>query len=114
VLWYGGSLVIAGKLTIGKLTAFLLYTIYVAMALGGLSSLFSTIMSAIGASERVFELFDREPAINLQGGVVPTHAMRGEVHFKGVVFAYPSRPDVTVLNGFELEVRSHIVCGADM
>jgi ABC-type multidrug transport system fused ATPase/permease subunit len=75
------------------------------MALGGLSSLFSTIMSAIGASERVFELLDRAPAINLTGGTMPAHAMRGEVHFKGVVFAYPSRPDVTVLSGFELEVQ---------
>ena len=65
VLWYGGSLVLKGQLGVGTLTAFLLYTIYVAMALGGLSSLFSTIMNAVGASERVFQLLDRQPSIAL-------------------------------------------------
>lgn len=65
VLWYGGSLVIKGEIGVGTLTAFLLYTIYVAMALGGLSSLFSTLMNAVGASERVFELLDRRAAIPL-------------------------------------------------
>ena len=42
VLWYGGTLVLSqkGDMDAGTLVTFLLYTIYVAGALGGLSSLF--------------------------------------------------------------------------
>ena len=52
-----------GEISIGVLTAFLLYTIYIAIALGGLSSLFSTLMTAVGASERMFEILDQRPSI---------------------------------------------------
>ena len=53
-----------GDLDAGTLTAFLLYTIYIAAALGGLSGLYGNLMNAVGASERMFELLDMEPDIN--------------------------------------------------
>ena len=48
VLWYGGTLVLSqkGEMDAGTLITFLLYTIYVAGALGGLSSLFGNLMNA--------------------------------------------------------------------
>ena len=52
VLYYGALLVVSGELRTTELTAFALYTLYIAMALGSLSSLFTEFMSAVGASKR--------------------------------------------------------------
>jgi ABC-type multidrug transport system fused ATPase/permease subunit len=104
VLWYGGRLVIQGdeQLTAAKLTAFLLYTIQIAVALGGLTQLYSSLMAAVGASERMFELIDRVPAVptdKLGARRAPPSLddVAGLISFRGVSFSYPSRPDVQVL-----------------
>ena len=60
VLWQGGHQVVEGAMTVGDLTAFLLYTLQVAMAVGALSSLYGDFMRATGASHRVFGLLDRD------------------------------------------------------
>jgi ATP-binding cassette subfamily B protein len=104
ILWYGGGLVIDGTMSVGDLTAFMLYTLFLAFSLGGLSSLFADFNRALGASERVFELMDRVP------GVVNTNGKRlatvgGHVRFEDVAFAYPTRPDAPVLARVELEME---------
>ncbi|XXY51627.1 ABC transporter transmembrane domain-containing protein [Sorangium sp. So ce269] len=104
VLWYGGRLVVAGRLTIGELTAFLVYTLLVAFSLAGLSDLWAELMRALGAAERVFELLDRAPAMPLSGGVEPA-AVQGRLELERVGFSYPARKDVPVLKGIDLSVR---------
>ena len=105
VLWYGGTLLAQGEMTFGELTSFLLYTFTVAFAVGGLSSLYSDFAKAVGASKRVFELLDREPAIlgAGEGHTLPT--VRGEIGLHGVHFAYPTRPDAPVLQGLDLALH---------
>eukprot|EP00943_MAST-04B_sp_MAST-4B-sp1_P007064 g7064.t1 len=74
VLWYGGSLVIRGEMKPGTLISFLLYTIFIASALGALTSVFGQLMTAVGSSDRLFEILDLEPVINSYpntGGVIP-------------------------------------------
>ena len=41
VLYYGGTLVNEGQLTIGALTSFLLYAAYTAISIGGLSNFYT-------------------------------------------------------------------------
>jgi ABC transporter fused permease/ATP-binding protein len=104
VVWYGGRLVVAGEMTIGDLTAFLLYTGLVAVSLGALAGLYGDFMRAIGASQRVFELLDMKAPLEMEGGA-PAGDLRGEIRFESVAFAYPSRPDVDVLADFQLDVH---------
>jgi len=104
VLWYGGTLVRSGELTTGSLTAFMLYTLTVAMAFAFISSLYGDFMQALGASGRLFELMDRKPLLNTKGGksyatIKPTISM------DNVGFTYPSRPDSAVLTGITLDVE---------
>ncbi len=96
VLWYGGELVITGRMTLGDLTSFLLYALAVMVALGGLGSLWTEFMATLGASERIFELLDRRPEIPLAHGLIPP-SIKGRVQFKRVSFHYPTRPDIPVL-----------------
>jgi ATP-binding cassette subfamily B (MDR/TAP) protein 10 len=67
VLYYGGTMVSESSLTVGALSAFLLYAAYVGIALGGLSSFYSEMMKGLGASTRLWELIDRQPSIPLTG-----------------------------------------------
>lgn len=106
VLWYGGRLVVSGNggdMNSAKLTSFLLYTIYIAVALGGLSGLYSSLMSAVGASERMFELIDRVPKIptahmkDSSDGSYLNSETSGKIEFRNVNFSYPTRKDVQVL-----------------
>ena len=102
VLWYGGILLADGRLTMGELTSFLLYTFTLAMSIAALSGLWQDFMKAVGASERVFELLDRTPLVG-SGERTPTKT-KGAVRFEGVEFAYPTRPDSPVLTGLDLEL----------
>jgi ATP-binding cassette subfamily B protein len=110
VLWYGASLLQQGEISAGQLTRFVLYTIFVAGAMGQAAELFSQIQKTVGATQRVRELL-REP---VEGGAEPAGALtaaqlparlRGEVAFVRVQFRYPARPEVIVLHALSLAAR---------
>lgn len=103
VVWYGGRLVLDDRLSSGDLTAFLLYTLMVAVSMSALANLFGDLMRAAGASQRVFHLLDSVSDFERTGE--PVDEVDGRVRFEDVGFAYPTRPDVTVLDGFELAVE---------
>jgi ATP-binding cassette subfamily B protein len=103
VLGYGGLLVAAGDMTAGALTAFLVYTLLIAMGLGTLADVWAEAMRGLGAAERVFELTDRVATMPIAGGR-RLERVEGRVAFEGVRFRYPQRPDVEVLRGIDLTV----------
>jgi ABC transporter fused permease/ATP-binding protein len=104
VLWYGGRLVLDGRMSAGALTSFLMYTLLVAFSFGAIGELWADFMRASGAAERVFDLIDRRPAMPLTGGAVPP-AVRGRIELHGVEFAYPARRDAPVLRGIDLTIE---------
>jgi ABC transporter fused permease/ATP-binding protein len=103
VFWHGGQLVADGELTVGQLTSFLVYTLFVGFSLGALADLWADFMKALGAAERVFDLLDRTPAMPLSGGERLAH-IEGRVAFDQVSFAYPTRLQVPVLGGLSLDI----------
>jgi ABC transporter fused permease/ATP-binding protein len=104
VLWYGGTLVIDGQMTVGDLTSYMLYTLFLAFALGGLSGLFGDFNRALGASTRVFELLDRAPGVSTDAGR-RLEGVVGAVRLEGVSFHYPTRPDAPVLDDVSLTLE---------
>jgi ATP-binding cassette subfamily B protein len=104
VFWYGGRLVIDGVLSIGALTAFLVYTMLVAASLGALSDLWADYNRAAGAAERVFELLGRKPALtSIEGKLL--QQLHGQVSWEKVDFAYPTRLDMPILRSFDLSLQ---------
>ena len=92
VLWQGGTLVLEGTLTAGRLVSFLLYTITVAGAVGSLASLFSSYQEAVGAAGRVFELLATPSTVADPPAPRPLpRPVRGDVVFSDVTFRY--QPD---------------------
>ena len=93
VLWQGGRLVLENQMTAGELVQFLLYTIYIAAAIGTLAGFFSAYQEATGAAERVFEMLDARPAVI--EATAPRHfaaPLEGRVSFEDVSFRYRSDP----------------------
>lgn len=105
VLWYGAKLMLEGHVTAGVLTSFLLYTLQIAIAFAMLSSVYGDFMQAVGASYRIFDLLDRQPAVPIEGGL-QSNSIDGEIKFEDVRFTYPSRPDSEVLRGVSFSVSS--------
>lgn len=111
VLWFGAGLLQTGEISPGELTRFVLYTTFVAGAMGQAAELFTQIQKTVGATQRVRELL-REPteielvpgAPAVEPGPLPGR-LKGEVSFEAVSFRYPARPEVSVLNDVTLTVR---------
>ena len=59
VLAAGGQQVLDGTMTLGALTSFLLYSLYLGINSSALSSLYADVLRAAGAAERVLELMER-------------------------------------------------------
>lgn len=104
VLWFGGREVISGSLTSGELVQFLLYLFVVAIGVGSLGSLWGDLMAGVGASQRIFEIIEREPAFPDTGRIL--QSVRGEVEFSHVRFSYPTRADVDVLTDLSFKISA--------
>ncbi|MBN2887028.1 MAG: ATP-binding cassette domain-containing protein [Chromatiaceae bacterium] len=106
VLWIGGHQVLAGTLSGGDLSAFLFYAIVVAGAVGSLSDLAGQLLRGAGASERLMELLEAQPAILAPAEPRALCApVRGRIDFEGVGFEYPARPGTAALDGLELHLE---------
>ncbi|MGE0063510.1 MAG: ATP-binding cassette domain-containing protein, partial [Xanthobacteraceae bacterium] len=106
VLWVGAQDVLAGDITPGRLGQFVLYAVFAAGGLGELSQVWGEISQASGAAERLFEILRVKPDITApENPAALPQPVRGEVALEDVRFAYPSRPDVTVLDGITLRVK---------
>ena len=103
VLLYGGHLVLEGELSGGYLVSFLLYQLQLSFYIDEVGEIYTGLMEAVGASQKVLELIDRKPNIQNNGIVTPGEVL-GEVRFENVSFAYPTRPDITVLDNVSFSV----------
>jgi ATP-binding cassette subfamily B protein len=107
ILWIGAHDVLAGHMTAGTLSQFVLFAVFAASGLGQLSEVWGELSQAAGSAERLGELLAIEPTIRAPASParLPTPP-RGEVAFDNVRFAYPTRPQAAVLERFSLRVRA--------
>lgn len=103
VIWYGARLMQTGLISAGELTSFLLYSTFIAGAIGQVANIFSQIQKAAGATSRVHDLLKEQTEISSNsdatalGADLMSGRLRGAVRFEGVSFSYPSRPGHTAL-----------------
>ena len=106
VLWEGARQVLAGMLDPGVLGQFVLYAVFAAGSVAGLSEVWGDVLRAAGAMERLGELLAERPNIiePAEPQALP-RPVRGALRFENVAFHYPSRPDAAALHDFTLEVH---------
>lgn len=105
VLWYGAQDVLAGGMTGGRLSQFVLYAVFAASSLGQLSEVYGELAQAAGAAERLGEILAAKPAIEAPENPKPLpQPPLGTVAFQDVGFAYPTRSGQATLHGLSFTV----------
>ncbi len=108
VIWYGASLVSTHEITVGDLTTYILYSMFVAGSMGSFPELYANIQRSLGASERVLEILAEEKEnidISDRNKEIE-HKIHGALQFEQVSFSYPSRADSPILRNVSFSVQA--------
>lgn len=96
---FGALLYLFGRLTIGNLSSFVLYSRKFSGPINETANIISELQSSFAAAERIFRLIDEEPEPRDAEGAITLQDINGEVEMKGVDFGYtPERPVIRDLN----------------
>jgi len=88
VLWYGGRQVIAGTLSIGNMTAFILYLGMLAMPIRRLGFIANMYSRTVSAGQRILEILDEQSPVREKPGAIELGRLKGELTFENVSFRY--------------------------
>ena len=106
VLWQGGRDVLLGNMSPGQLASFVFYAVLAAGSVGAISDVFGDLQRAAGATERLLDLLETKPAIEIPA--LPTHLkdpVRGAIEFDKVSFEYPAVPGIKSLDSVSFKVE---------
>lgn len=105
VLWYSGVLIRGGApdVTVGQVTAFILYLNRFFMPIRDLSQVYNVFQAAIVSAERVFEVLDRVPEVQDAPDAYEMPRAAGAVTFENVSFGYT--PEKVVLKAINLSAK---------
>lgn len=104
VLWQGALMVQSGNMSAGRLVTFIAITSMVGASVGSLGNLYTNLLGAMGASERVMDLMEELPELEPHKPL-KRKTLSGDISVEGLRFSYPSRPDVEVLKGIDLTIN---------
>ena len=104
IMLTGGREVLGGAITIGTLYIFLQYINSFFEPIQELAEQFTTLQSAISASEKIFTLLDTQPAIPEEKDPVVLPEIRGKITFDHVWFSYSGKEDDWVLKDVSFEI----------
>lgn len=104
IVWKGLSMVAGSEISFGELIKFLLYTVFIGASLAGLSESYAVVQKTVGSSQRIQEILQEGEEINLNE-TETLLSVHGDIELKNVSFAYPSRPDVQILENVSLTAK---------
>lgn len=105
LLWYGGYLV-RHHFTNGGLAIATMFAVMIGgLALGQSAPSMTAFAKARVAAAKIFRIIDHKPSVdrNAKTGL-ELDTVSGQLELKNVEFSYPSRPEIKILNNFNLVV----------
>jgi ABC-type multidrug transport system fused ATPase/permease subunit len=107
VMWCGANMIQSGQLTIGSLTMFVIFSMFVGGTFAGFADMFSQLQKTLGATQSIREILRNEgEPVQLTATVVePAYVLKGNVRLDKLIFSYPGRKDVQVLKGLSLHAH---------
>jgi len=88
VLWYGGTLVVGGTISLGELVAFMTYLAQLLQPIRFLGRVIPILAIAASSGERIFDILDAKSAVKDRPGAQPLPRIAGHIQFKDVSFGY--------------------------
>lgn len=105
ILWFGGGMVHAGTLTVGKLTSFIVYSNQILIALMLISMVLMMISRSVASAIRIIEVLEEEPDITSQRGAI-TEVRNGDIEFRNVNFKYEEDSEENNLEGINIKIEA--------
>ncbi|CAM4797524.1 unnamed protein product [Rotaria magnacalcarata] len=109
MLSYGAKLVRDNYVTGPDLLAFIIYQLTLGGVLSDISQIYTSMMTAAGASQSVFEYLDRQP-IQKPNGILQPRELIGDIEFNNVSLTYPARPNEIAIQNMSFKIQSGQTC----
>jgi len=106
IIWYGGREIISGASTPGNFFSFTAALLMLYEPIKRLNKENHNIQQGLGASQRVFEIIDREPEIAEKKSAIQLERVQGIIEFKDVFFKYE---DKMILKNLNLKIERNEV-----
>jgi len=109
--WFGGILITTGidgkyKITVGDMFQIFGVSLFAVLSIAQAATEIGHFYKSLGAAYALSAILHRYPQIRpYKGKIIPKDQLKGKIEFKNVSFAYPSRPDITVLHDFSLTIE---------
>ncbi|MCC6457064.1 MAG: ABC transporter ATP-binding protein [Caldilineaceae bacterium] len=101
VIWYGGTLVINGQLSLGELVAFSTYLAQLVPPVRRIGMIIPAISMAVASGERIFDILDAPSEVQDAPDAIPLPPVQGHIVFENVSFGYLRRHRVLSDVSFE-------------
>jgi subfamily B ATP-binding cassette protein MsbA len=105
IIWYGGSRVIHGQMTIGAFTSFMTACWLMYAPLRNLGTANNIVQQTLAAAERIFEILDTETEQVHEGVKGDLPAVCREIEFKNVSFQYEDTR-IETLSNINLKIKA--------
>lgn len=99
----GAFIAIAGGITVGNLSSFLMYANQYTKPFNEISGVITELQNALACAARIFELIDEEPQISDSEEALVLEDAKGNVSLSNVYFSYV--PDKKLIENFNLTVK---------
>ena len=101
----GALLAMNGQISFGVITAFMIYVRQFQSPVQQIAQAMTNLQSAAAAAERVFEFLGESEMEDESEKTRALSHVRGEVEFRHVKFAYPDKPEETIIRDFSVHVQ---------
>jgi len=108
VLWFGGQLVITGKISLGQFVQFSGYLMMLTWPMMALGWVINLVQRGSASMGRIIEILNQVPEIKDGKWTQDIHAFEGEIEFRNVSFAYDKK---MVLKNINLKIPKGITIG---
>lgn len=105
VIVAGGLFLLKGAITPADFVAFLLYVTTLLATIRKIVEFTEQFQRGMTGIERFFEIIDTDPDITNPEKPVKTGALKGNITFRNVSFAYSDDPDTLILDKLDLDVK---------
>ena len=106
IIWQGIEMVHSGGIEKKEFFQFILFTVMLGTSIGSLPDLFAKIQKSIGATESLITIIQQETEeIDTSKPITNKKFLTGKIELKNLNFSYPSRREIQILNGLNLNIK---------
>ena len=103
VVWVGGTLAMAGEITIGNIAEYIIYVALMTWPVAAMGFVITMVQRAAASMTRLCEILDAEPTIQSTALLTDAEAIQGRITFRGASFRHPNS-GVLALDGVDVDV----------